>query len=85
MLASVQFLFVYMLMKCREILVVGLKPTNVPLRGLMIDAMRTRAELIGENALLRQQVIILKRSVKRPQVHKSDKLFLLVVVATFHV
>ena len=34
---------------------------------MAVDAVRSRAELILENALLRQQVVILDRSVKRVQ------------------
>lgn len=32
----------------------------------LTDLTRTRAELLAENALLRQQLIILRRQVKRP-------------------
>ena len=34
--------------------------------GLAGDVLRTRRELIAENALLRQQLIIVSRKVKRP-------------------
>ena len=34
--------------------------------GTLADVIRGKAELIAENALLRQQVIILQRQVKRP-------------------
>jgi len=37
------------------------------------DLMRNKSELVLENALLRQQVIILKRSVKRPKVNNTDR------------
>jgi putative transposase len=42
---------------------------------------RAMAELIAENALLRQQLIILHRQIKRPVYRKTDRL-LLVLLAT---
>ncbi len=41
------------------------------------DVTRTRAELIAENALLRHQLGILRRQVKRPQLTKGDRVGLL--------
>jgi transposase InsO family protein len=41
------------------------------LRALVLD----RQRLLLENAALRQQVIVLKRSVKRPQIRDSDRIF----------
>ncbi len=43
----------------------------------MGDLTRTRAELIAENALLRHQLGILRRQVKRPQLTKGDRVGLL--------
>ncbi len=37
------------------------------------DLLRPRSELILENALLRQQVIVLQRNVKRPQLGNTDR------------
>jgi hypothetical protein len=37
------------------------------------DLLRSRAELVAENALLRQQVIVLKRSVKQPKLSRHDR------------
>ncbi len=34
--------------------------------GAAVDVLRSKAELIAENALLRQQLVVLQRSVKRP-------------------
>ncbi len=39
--------------------------TSLPL-GTIADLGRTKSELVAENALLRQQLIILKRQVKQP-------------------
>jgi hypothetical protein len=41
------------------------------LRALILD----RQRLLLENAALRQQVIVLKRSVKRPQLRDGDRIF----------
>ncbi len=43
----------------------------------LVDVTRTRAELIAENALLRHQLGILRRHVKRPQLTKGDRVGLL--------
>jgi putative transposase len=53
--------------------------TSLPLQTLT-DLGRSKSELIAENALLRQQLIILKRQVKRPACMKNDR-FLLVLLA----
>ena len=43
------------------------KPTNCsPVAETLTDLARTKAELVAENALLRQQLIIVRRQVKRP-------------------
>jgi hypothetical protein len=44
------------------------KPVTTPLvTGTLSDMTRSRADLIAENAMLRQQLIVLNRQVKRPQ------------------
>jgi hypothetical protein len=44
------------------------KPTTVMLAiGAITDLSRSRADLLVENALLRQQLIFLYRQIKRPQ------------------
>ena len=48
--------------------------TSLPLCTLT-DLGRSNPELIAENALLRQQLIILKRQVKRPVVTRADCVF----------
>ena len=56
------------------------KPTNCsPLAGTLIDLARPKAELVAENALLRQQLIILRRQVKRPTCSRTDRLLLVVL------
>lgn len=41
--------------------------------GTVTDLFRSKAELVAENALLRQQVIVLKRSVKQPKLTGRDR------------
>jgi putative transposase len=56
------------------------RPTNCsPLAGMLIDLSRNKAELVTENALLRQQLIILRRQLKRPTCTRTDQLLLLVL------
>lgn len=56
------------------------KPTNRPLlAGTFTDLTRTRAELLAKNALLRQQLIILRRQVKRPACTKADRMLLVLL------
>ena len=59
---------------------ITLAPAEVGV-GLLTDAARSRTELIAENAFLRQQVVVLQRSVKRPLPTPRDR-FLLVVLAS---
>src|SRR3954454_566037 len=46
--------------------------------GVAVDAVRSRRELIIENAVLRHQVNVLRRRSKRPELHLVDRLKLLV-------
>src|SRR5438094_369497 len=41
--------------------------------GSGADLLRSRAQLLAEHALLRQQLIILRRGVKRPVVTRTDR------------
>src|ERR1019366_2781197 len=54
------------------------RPTSVA-GGFIVDLTRSRAELVTENALLRQQLIVASRAVKRPafRVHERGLLVLL--------
>ena len=47
--------------------------------GTAADVDRSRAELIAENALLRQQLVVLRRSVKRPKLTDTDRRLLVVL------
>jgi len=48
--------------------------------GAARDLTRARSELLAENALLRQQVIVLRSSIRRPQMRDDDRLLLLILV-----
>ena len=48
--------------------------------GTITDLAKGKPELLVENALLRQQLVILHRQVKRPVYRKTDR-FLLVLLA----
>ncbi len=50
--------------------------------GALSDLPRSRADLVVENALLRQQLIVLKRQIKRPRPTVPDR-FCLVLLAHF--
>jgi hypothetical protein len=51
------------------------KPTSVSLAiGAITDLNRSRADLLVENALLRQQLIVLYRQIKRPQPTNGDRI-----------
>jgi putative transposase len=52
--------------------------SSLPL-GTLADLARSKAELMAENALLRQQLIILKQQVKRPACTKTDRVFLVLL------
>jgi len=47
--------------------------------GTLADLTRGKAELLAENALLRHQLIILRRQVKRPVYRKRDQLLLVLL------
>jgi hypothetical protein len=55
-------------------------PTTSLVLGTFTDLTRSKTELLAENALLRQQMIILRRQVKRPIFQRKDR-FLLVLLA----
>ena len=46
------------------------------------DLARSKSELVAENALLRQQLMILHRQVKRPACTKTDRLLLVLLART---
>jgi putative transposase len=56
------------------------KPTTVSIIfGSLSDMQRSRTELIAENALLRQQLIVLNRQVKQPHLNHRDRIGLVLL------
>jgi putative transposase len=53
--------------------------TAVLVTSALSDVARSRADLIAENVMLRQQLIVLKRQVKRPQLTTSDRIRLVLL------
>ena len=50
------------------------KPATTTLAiGAVQDLSRSKSDLIVENAILRQQLIVLKRSIKRPKFTDGDR------------
>lgn len=49
--------------------------------GTALDIMRPRAELIAQNALVRQQLIILYRQAKKPRFTQADRLWLVLLAS----
>jgi putative transposase len=47
--------------------------------GTVTDLVRSKSELVAENTLLRQQLIILRRQVKRPACTKTDRIILVLL------
>ena len=55
------------------------KPTAVSIAaGSLFDLTRSRTDLLAENAMLRQQLIVLKRQVKRPRLTNGDRIRLVI-------
>lgn len=54
-------------------------PTTSRLLGTLADMPKGKSELLAENALLRQQLIILRRQIKRPAYSKRDRLLLVLL------
>ena len=53
----------------------------VPVAATLADLVRSRPALVAENALLRQQLLILRRSVKRPRCTPTDWAFLVLLAS----
>ena len=63
-------------------LLAATRPPLAPLvAGTLADLPRTKPELLLENALLRQQVIILRRGVRRPRCTPTDRALLVLLAS----
>src|ERR1700690_2503567 len=49
--------------------------------GCLVDLARSKPGLVAENALLRQQLIVLRRSVKRPKLTRTDRVLLVLLAS----
>ena len=52
-----------------------------PLSGTLADLARTKPELIAENALLRQQLLVLRRQVRRPRCTPAARALLVLLAS----
>ncbi len=66
----------------RQRLVIATKPAEQGVAtGALADLVRGRPALIAENAFLRQQLLVLRRSVKRPRCTPTDRALLVLLVS----
>jgi putative transposase len=57
-----------------------IKPLSTSLLlGTFVDMTRRKSELLAENVLLRHQLVILRRQIKRPVYRKRDRLLLVLL------
>jgi transposase InsO family protein len=54
------------------------------LRGSAVDLLRSKPDLLIENALLRHQLVVLQRSVKRPVLTPTDRTLLVLLAGRLH-
>jgi putative transposase len=54
-------------------------PHSSQLLATVMDLTRGKSELVAENALLRQQLIILRRQIKRPQITHTNRILLVLL------
>ena len=74
----------HLVCSCFHMLQIGFlrwtRPLNTSLLlGTLADLARGKSELVAENALLRQQLIILRRQSKRPVCTKRDRILLVLL------
>ena len=66
----------------RRRLLATTRPAAAPLlTGAVADLARTKPELLAENALLRQQLLILQRRAKRPRCTPADRALLVLLAS----
>ena len=59
----------------------ALEPSSGIVPGLVSDLTRSRSELLTENALLRQQLIVLRRCAKRPKILRHERCVIVALAA----
>src|ERR671933_1228092 len=66
----------------RRRLAAATRPAAAPLlTGALADLARTKPELLAENALLRQQLIVLRRQARRPRCTPADRALLVLLAS----
>jgi hypothetical protein len=55
--------------------------TTSQVLGVAADLVRSRSELVAENAFLRHQLIVLARSTKRPRLSRTDRPLLILLAS----
>ncbi len=55
--------------------------TDSLILSTMADLLRSKPELVAENMLLRQQLIVLQRTVKRPRLTSTDRVILVLLAS----
>ena len=65
----------------RRVLAATKPAVAAPLAGALVDLARSKPELLAENALLRQQLLVLRRSVKRPRCTPADRALLVLLAS----
>lgn len=68
----------------RRRLLAATRPMAAPLAvGALADLARSKPALVAENAFLRHQLAILRRSVARPRCARADRALLVVLASRF--
>ncbi|MFI5274047.1 MAG: integrase core domain-containing protein [Ktedonobacterales bacterium] len=69
-----------LLLRVRARFLAWIKPAGSgQVLGSLTDLARSKSELVAENALLRQQLIVLRRSVKRPTLTRTDRVLMVLL------
>jgi hypothetical protein len=83
MITILQFFFLCLRLAINQFIKRWSKPaTGLLALSTLEDLTRSRTDLLVENALLRQQLIILNRQVQRPRLTNNDR-FRLVILSRF--
>ncbi len=69
----------------RRVLAATKPAVAAQLAGALVDLARSKPELLAENALLRQQLLVLRRSVKRPRCTPADRALLVLLASRVRV
>jgi putative transposase len=81
-IAAVRTIVVSTARRCGRVIKHWLRPAQLVTAGaagIARDATMTRSELLADSALLRQQLIVLRRSAKRPALGQADRLLMVIL------